>query len=146
MAEVRAARATHHLGARHAVADILTLFDLRRIEDLIEARPATPGIELRLRTKELLVAAYAPVGARVGGVPIRAGEGAFGALFLRDVELLWCQSFLPALPSTGFATTSPLVLATRDLNEVIAELCLHRTMGVSPTDSLNTTVSNSFTI
>src|SRR5690606_20743854 len=61
VAEMPAAFCAGDLDAVHAVAEVVVLFDLRAVDRVPEARPATAGVELRLRGEKLGAAAGADV-------------------------------------------------------------------------------------
>ena len=89
---------------REEAAVLLVLDGVRR-DRLPEARPAGAGVELRLGGEEGQVAAHAGVGALRVVVPVRAREGALGALLARDVELLGREDLLPLV----FGLDDPVV-------------------------------------
>src|SRR4051794_36265626 len=60
-----------------------------------EARPSRSRIELGLGAEQRLAAAHAAVEAVIPGVPVRTGEGAFGAVLARHVILLRRQLAAP---------------------------------------------------
>ncbi len=91
VAEVGAALSAAGLGPDHAVTGVGGFLHRLLTERLEEARPARPGLELRLRGEQGLTADDAYVGAVVVAVPILAGEGSFGAGLLGDLVLLGRQ-------------------------------------------------------
>src|SRR3954447_2248104 len=87
MPEMGASVGTTDLRAEHSVLAVLDVLDPAVIDRLVEARPATVGVELRLGIEQLRAAHDAVVRARLLGVPVLAGERPLGARLLRDMEL-----------------------------------------------------------
>jgi hypothetical protein len=96
MAQVGPTAATGHFGSRSQPAIVGVQGDIIGVDRLPEARPAGAGVELRAGIEQRLTAADALVGAGRFSVPIRSGEGPFGAFLPRDLILLRRQ-YLPPL-------------------------------------------------
>ena len=93
--QVRIARGAANLGPHHAVGRILVLDHAATRDRLGEARPARPGIKLRLRIKQRSPTAHAVVHPRILRVPVRPGKGTLGARLARHVILLRREFLLP---------------------------------------------------
>src|SRR5690606_4298232 len=79
VAEVGVADIAQHFGADHAVRGVAFFAHPGRIDGFEIAGPAAAGIELGVGGEQGGAAAHAAVYAVGGGVPVTAGEGAFGA-------------------------------------------------------------------
>src|SRR5260370_33436203 len=88
MGQMRVAAAAQHLGPPHEQAAVLRGGDAILAHRRPEARPARPGVELRVSGEELPAAAHAGIGAGGLGVPVGAAERPLGALPARDAVLL----------------------------------------------------------
>src|SRR5438270_7065572 len=102
MTEMTAARCAGHLDAVHAVAVVVVQLDIRPVARLGKARPASPGIELRLRREQLRAAAGAAVDAAPLLVHVLSRKRAFGPLSAQHLVLRRGERL------------SPLALALRD--------------------------------
>jgi len=91
--KMRSAPGTPHFLAPHATSIIgkYNYFVLR--ERLIEARPARVGIELCVRTEELISARSAEIDPFLVIIPIFVLEWRFA----QDEELCWCQNPSPLI-------------------------------------------------
>src|SRR5688572_12965773 len=100
MAKMAAAAAAMHLLPNHAESVVLVGFH-RRIDRRIEARPAGPAVELRLRRKERQIAA----GTGEYALPLllieRARKGRLGVALAEHGILGWRQQFPPFFLRAG---------------------------------------------
>src|ERR1700752_1947073 len=87
VAQVRAAVVAAHLDAHHAMALVDDTLDHFAVDRLEVARPAAPGVELRVRLEQRSSAADAVVLAGVPVIPVLAAEGPFGGGMARHFEL-----------------------------------------------------------
>src|SRR5437588_2736545 len=90
-----AAAPAQDLGPSHPEAAVLAQLDVLRHRRLVEARPAGPGLELRVRAEQLGAAGRAAVHAVVLDVDVFAGEGALGPVPAQDLVLLGRQPLAP---------------------------------------------------
>src|SRR5438128_5272654 len=96
VAEMAVAFRAQHLGADHAVADIVLLVDMALCRRLRKARPAAAGVELGVGFEQGLAAAGAGIGALAVVMLVFAGEGPFGGL-LAQHRVLHRRQFLAPL-------------------------------------------------
>src|SRR5690554_1456365 len=95
VAEVGVAIGAADFGASSAETQVLDLVEAVWVVRGAEAGPAAAGVEFRAGLKDRRVARRAAVHAAGLGVAILAGEGALGAGFAQDVELLGGELFAP---------------------------------------------------
>src|SRR5262249_4546823 len=95
-----AAAAAVHLGAHHAVAVIVGLFDGAG-HRVVEARPAGAALEFLLRHEQRLLAAGAAEGTGALLVVECAAAGCLGAMLAHDVILLSRERLAPFRISAG---------------------------------------------
>src|SRR5437660_11215893 len=69
-----AAMAAGDFGAPHTQRVVFLCRDVALLDDVVEARPARPRLELRARIEKRLVADDAAIGPLAVVVPVRAGE------------------------------------------------------------------------
>ncbi len=74
VAEVRATIAACDLGAPHPEGAILSSRDVSLFDDVVEAWPTRPRLELRPRVEERFPADDAAVGSRTVVIPVRSAE------------------------------------------------------------------------
>src|SRR5881397_760281 len=86
-----------HFDTAHAIAVVSFRLDVAPRHRVGEARPTGSRVELRGAVEERLAAADTAVNAILMVVPVRAGEGALGALFTGYVILVGRQLLLPLL-------------------------------------------------
>src|SRR5256886_10310468 len=70
------------LGAPHPEGPILRGRDMTLFDDVVEARPTRPRLELRPRVEERLAANDAAIRSLTVVIPVRPGKGRLGARFL----------------------------------------------------------------
>ena len=92
MSEVRVAFRTPDLHTNHAVRGVLDAGDPRPVNFLIEAGPATTGVEFGAVRKEGCVAHFAVIVPLAGLSVEFAGEGALRSIPAKDAEFLGRQS------------------------------------------------------
>lgn len=95
MTKVCATFVASYFGANHAVAVVVFFFDVFCFERLVEARPATAGVEFCIGTEQLSAAANAFVSAFVMAVVVFTCEGALGALLASNPILLGSELLFP---------------------------------------------------
>src|SRR5438552_13266911 len=96
VAEMAVTFRAQHLGADHAVADIVFLVDMAIRRGRGKARPAAAGIEFRVGFEQRLAAAGAGVSALAVLMLVLAGEGTLGRL-LAQHGILHRRQFLAPL-------------------------------------------------
>ncbi len=82
---MRVATCAAYFGAAHAVGSVAMFVDVGGGPSLVEAGPATAGVELVVRLEQRRAAAYTAIGAGGFEIVIFAGERAFGAGLARDL-------------------------------------------------------------
>src|ERR1700730_2216299 len=92
-----AAAAAHNLRPLHAEPPVHRVLDLALVLGGVKARPSAARIELGLGVEQFVAATDAQVNALVMEIPILAGKCALGALFARDLVLLWGEKVFPFL-------------------------------------------------
>src|SRR5690606_723041 len=101
VAQMRVAHIAQYLGADHAVAGVGFFTHFGRVERLKVAGPAAAGVEFGVGRKQRGTATDTAIDAGCEGVPVAAGERAFGALASNDVIFFGRQERLPFLFGTG---------------------------------------------
>src|SRR5690606_23222456 len=91
----RAAGGAAHLGAAHAVRDVVFVGDRLLGDGLVVRRPAAARVVLGARAEQRGVAADAAVEAIAFVVPVDPREGGLGAPLSGDPELLLGQLLAP---------------------------------------------------
>ncbi len=107
VAEMAAATGAAHLRAPDA-EEAAAGGDVRRVDRLVEARPAGAGIELGLGAEERQAAAGAHEGAGARLVVERAGERPLGAPLPQDAVLLRRQLLAPLRVGLDYLADRPL--------------------------------------
>lgn len=97
MAKVRITTVAEHLRPVHAEATVRFFANVLFRNWLEKTRPARSGFELRVGGEEIVIAADAPVNARLVVVPVRTAAGQFCSLSPSNPELFWRENLLPLI-------------------------------------------------